>query len=612
LPLRITGPIVALAAVLTAASHAVAQADLNFAANEVEGQLRMGEQLRLRGNVVMTYQRFRLTSPELSLYRTARGVEVVGPGEVVFCPCPEPPVSLGFDSGLVAPPADLVLRNPSLRIGSITVMRLPWFWLRAPSRAGVLPPTIAWRGGDGLLVGEGVHLPWRYGKDGAGDLDVTAAGYVKGGFEVAARLRTERSTEKVRWDHLHRDLVAVDANGSLVQSGDGSVAWNVDAVRGPRARAATLSLDEATRAYDRATVDVSLRQRPAIVGLGIRALGVRGGAGPAEQPVWGPRATLGAGGPLGTVGTWDALTTLSVLQDRDFGMTQLARSEAGLEFFDRPGPIRASLGLREATSLADSSYAEGIDALGAARLTLTAPLVRSFPSDDDAPIVHVIEPSAEGAAMAAHTSGEYWSQTGRPVALGDGRAAVASGGLRTAWGRLLARSGASLSGAVGAASSSNWPQARSVARWRASWSSRYVGLGAEGAAFLANRGQVTIGQARVGDRNDMYLGVRVAGRTGVEPVLARALGTASAREPSGGWLATEGWSAGAEIGGRPIRAVTTTAGIDQDVSSRTLLGLRGSIAYQHPCRCLSVGAFAAHRLGREGVDFWVSIDLAPR
>jgi hypothetical protein len=609
--LRIASSIVAFAAVLAATSRAFAQADLAFGADEVEGQLRPTEHLRLRGNVVVTYQRFRLTSPELSLQRSPKGIEVSGPGEVVFCTCPDPPVSLGFESGLVAPPADLILRNPSLRVGSVTIMRLPWFWLRAPSRAGVLPPTVAWRGGDGLLVGEGVHIPWRYGRDGAGDLDLTAGGYVKGGVEIVARLRTERSTQKVRWDHLDRDLLAVDANGSLAQGNDGSATWNVDAVRGPRARAATLSLDEAARAYDRASLDVSLRESTAIVGLGVRAVGIRGGSGPTEQPAWGPRATLGVGGAIGTAGVWDAVTTLTALQDRDFGMTQLARSEAGAELFARRGAIVASLGLREASSVAQSADRSGVDAVGTARIRLSAPFVRAFPADD-APLVHVIEPTAEGAAMASHTSGEYWSQTGRPVALGDGRAVVASGGLRTAWGRLLGRSGASLSGAVGAAGSSAWPAARSVGRWRAAWSSRYVGIGAEGAAFLGYQDQITIGQVRVGDASDLHVGARVAGRTGVEPVLARALGAPSAREPSGGWLATEGWSAGAEVGGRPVRSVATTVGIDEDVSARTLLGVRGSVTYQHPCRCLSVGTFVAHRLGREGVDFWVSIDLAPR
>jgi hypothetical protein len=603
-----------LASVLAAAHPAAAEPDdrqLGFSADEVEGQIRSGEHLRLRGNVVMTYQRFRLTSPELSLHRSPRGIEVTGPGEVVFCPCPDPPVSVGFESGLVAPPADLVLRRPSLRVGSVTILRLPWFWLRAPSRAGILPPTVAWRGGDGLLVGEGVHIPWRHGRDGEGDLDVSAAAYVKGGFEIVTRLKTERSTEKVRWDHLGQDLLAVDANGSLAQPHDGSVAWNVDAVRGPRARAATLSLDEAARAYDRGAFDVSLRERPVTVGLGVRALGVRGGSGPGQQPAWGPQATIGAGGSIDSVGTWNGLATASVLEDRDFGMTQLVRTEGGAEVFARPGPIAASLALREASSIAQSAGTAGVDAVATATMALAAPLARAFPTDD-APVMHVIEPAVDATAMTAHTSGEYWSMTGRPVALADGRAIVASSGLRTTWGRLLGRSGASLSGAIGAASTSDSPAPRSIARWRTAWSSRYVGLGAEGAAFASQLGQITIGQARLGDPTDLHVRVSAAGRNGVEPVLARALGSPGGREPSGGWLATEGWSAGAEIGARPLRSVTTTVGIDEDVSAQTLLSVRGSVGYQHPCRCLSVGTFLTRRLGREGVDFWVSIDLAPR
>jgi CheY-like chemotaxis protein len=54
-----------------------------------------------RGNVIVTYERFRLTSPGLVLKRTPRGIEVRGPGEVVFCPCPNPPVSVGFEAGVV-------------------------------------------------------------------------------------------------------------------------------------------------------------------------------------------------------------------------------------------------------------------------------------------------------------------------------------------------------------------------------------------------------------------------------------------------------------------------------------------------------------------------------
>ncbi|MET0593979.1 MAG: hypothetical protein ABW133_14855, partial [Polyangiaceae bacterium] len=97
-------------AVALSPAIANAQPELSFSADQVEGDIRMRE-LVLRGNVVVSYERFRLTSPSLSLQRTARGIEVRGPGEVVFCPCPNPPVSIGFAGGIVAPPADLILEK---------------------------------------------------------------------------------------------------------------------------------------------------------------------------------------------------------------------------------------------------------------------------------------------------------------------------------------------------------------------------------------------------------------------------------------------------------------------------------------------------------------------
>jgi hypothetical protein len=106
--------------------------------------------------------------------------------------------------------------------------------------------------------------------------------------------------------------------------------------------------------------------------------------------------------------------------------------------------------------------------------------------------------------------------------------------------------------------------------------------------------------------------VKTAGRVGVEPVVARALASPSATEPSGGWLAAEGWSGGAEIAAKFTRSVGATLSAQEDFTSRTLLEVHGSIGYAHPCRCISIDGFAGKRLGREGIDVWVSIDLAPR
>jgi hypothetical protein len=600
--------------------------ELQFSADEVQGDARMGE-LVLRGNVVVTYERFRLTSPELSLRRTARGIEVRGPGEVVFCPCPYPPLTIAFEGGLVGPPADLVLRNPELRIGGATFFRVPWFWLRAPSRPGVLPPNLAWRGGDGLLVGGGVHIPW---KDGAeyDELDLTAGGYLKGGVDLTARLRTPRSTNRVRWDHLHQDLFGVDAHGSQPQGDTGAVAWDIDAVRGPRARSATLNLDEAARAYDRGAVEVTVRPIDgAILGAGVRGVASRGGWGPSDRPAWlvagglpndrvawGPRASLGLGGALGSVGAWDHLLSLATLQDER--PLNLLRTEGSAEVAARPAFLVVRAGVREAVTAADSSDVSGIDAVGTGRLEVAAPFVRDFPSDDDAPLVHVIEPRLRGALMSAKTSGSYWGSTGRPVALASGEVATASGGLRSAWGRLLGHAGGSIeadAGAVGAVESGKIVDPVPVARYRAAWSSRYFGLGAEGGARLrGENGSVTVGRARIGEQDGWHLQVKTAGRKGVEPLLARALAAPGAQEPSGGWLSDEGWTGAAEIAGELTRSLRARVWAEEDLTARTLLEVRGTIGYAHPCRCVSVDGFAGKRLGREGVDVWISIDLAPR
>jgi len=588
--------------------------ELGFSADEVEGDARMRE-LVLRGNVVVTYERFRLTSPKLSLRRTTRGIEVTGPGEVVFCPCPDPPVSVGFQGGLVGPPADLVLRQPQLRVGGVTIFGLPWFWLRAPSRPGVLPPNVAWRGGDGLLLGDGVHIPWKDGND-FDELDLNASGYIKGGVELTARLRTPRSTSRVRWDHLRSDLLAVDAHGAYPQGETGAVAWDVDAVRGARARAASLSLDEAARAYDRAAAETMVRASNAVLlGGGVRAVGARGGFGPSERPTWGPRAGVGMGGAIASIGAWDALSTLTVLDDAVLGTTNLARSEGGLDLAARASIFVATLGFRESVTVADAAATSALDAAAVARLELGAPFARAY-AGDDAPLVHVVEPRLRGSVMAARTSGAYWGATGRPVALASGQVVTASAGLRTAWGRLLGHAGASLEGdlgGVGTVDDGKIDDPAPVARARAAWSSRYVGLGGELAArAFGPRGQVLVGKTRLGEQDGWHLAVKAAGRNGIEPLLARALAAPSAEEPSGGWLADEGWTVGAEIAGKFARSVGARVSAEEDLTSRTLLEVKGSLGYAHPCRCLSVDGFAGKRLGRDGIDVWIAIDLAPR
>ncbi len=367
-----------------------------------------------------------------------------------------------------------------------------------------------------------------------------------------------------------------------------------------------------------------------IVGAGVRAVGARGSTGPSEQPAWGPRVSLGLGGAIDSFGAWDALTTATVLTDPLLGTTNLARSEGGVDLAARPSIFVLRLRLREVLTAADAGELAALDAIGSGRVELAVPFARAYPTDE-APLVHVIEPRVQGSLVAAKTSGAYWSATGRPVALTNGEVAIGSGGIRTAWGRLLGHSGGvveadaggvvPLSDAVWNDPSSPFPPVplasaghpATVARLRTSWSSRFIGWGAEAASHLrAPRGRLLVGKARLGEQDGWHLVAKAAGRVGIEPLVARALASATAEEPSGGWLAAEGWTAGAEIAAKFTRSVGATLSAQEDLTQKTLLDVHGSIGYAHPCRCISIDAFGGKRLGREGIDVWVSIDLAPR
>ena len=102
-----------------------------------------------------------------------------------------------------------------------------------------------------------------------------------------------------------------------------------------------------------------------------------------------------------------------------------------------------------------------------------------------------------------------------------------------------------------------------------------------------------------------------AERDGVDPVLARAI-TDAPLEPSSGFLSSMGWTAGAGAGIPWTYWLATTGGVNVDLTAQVLVAARGGIELRDHCGCLRVRANAAHRIGRDGVDAWVTIDLAPR
>ena len=560
------------------------------------------DELRLSGDVVVSVDRYRLTSDELRLERTPRGVVVDGSGRVAFCPCPDPPVSLGFQSALVAPPNDLLLEQPTVRVGSVPIAWLPYLWLRSPRRFGVLPPKVAWRGEDGLLAGSGVHVPFGEGQMSA--LDVAAAGYVEGGVDVETRLTTARTTSRVRWDHLRESLLDVEMLGSSVPVDDGVIAWSVEAIRGPRALPGTILLEDAARRYDRAAVAAGRAGGQATYGIALRADAERGG--PMDDAgLAGPAASLALGSALGSVGGADARLAVRTASDEGEATTFVVPgADAYLDA--RPGPLTARLSGR-ARAEVDVEEQDAARA-GAAGVVLTVgmPLARDYGTLDD-PVEHEVEPFAEGGLGLG-------SIVGTPVGpwlFPDEPFVHAAAGVRTGLGAYGRRSGMSLEGRGGWVGTPS--RVEPAVSTRVTASARLLAARGElGWLPESERAFVAIARARLGRQDDVHIGTSIEGRSEATPVEVRLLEEGGWETTQSPWFDRRGWTAGGEIGVPWTRWLATAARADYDIVAEVLLALRGAIGYRHPCGCLALVAWAGRRIGRESFDAWLTIDLVPR
>jgi hypothetical protein len=149
-------------------------------------------------------------------------------------------------------------------------------------------------------------------------------------------------------------------------------------------------------------------------------------------------------------------------------------------------------------------------------------------------------------------------------------------------------------------------------RARASADALWLGLRAEFARVLgpsAQAGGALLANVRMGPASGLHLATHVAQRDGIDPILARALVDPSL-EPAAGFLAAGGWTGGARAALPLGSRVTAWGGADVDLGAHELVAALGSLELHDPCRCLVVRASAAHRIGRGGVDVWVSVDLS--
>lgn len=596
-------------------------------------------ELEVEGNVRIDAPPFFLTSDKLAIRRSRYGVVLDGEGRLGFCPCAGTPLGLRFDGATVAPPGDVFVRSPRLEIYGVPVLWLPYFWLRSRGRIGLLPPEVAYRGEDGLRLGGGVHLPYR-NHDTTNGLDLRASAYVEGGVAVGAALVTPASRTRLAWDRRGTDGLAVEAFGSTE---DGAlerarIAWDVDALRGGRGLLASSSLRAVAKPFDRATAEAALHAGGFTVGS--RFLTVLERGGPLfESAASGPAVVLRNAGAFFETVAYDVTLEGGALRGARLSTMTFARSDASVAAYGHAGPFGASMAVRGASVVAAREGADTRGGAGVARFELTLPLARAL---GDAPVtpprggydpwVHRVEPRVGVNAIASALPATPIPPAGRGAANVDGRAIAVETGVRNTLGRWAARTATTLDTAIGAVGGdfdavpaarvgfgadapllgARLDYARVFAhspRARAAFDREGAG-GVDTEGGTARHGDAVSARVRVGRTQSLNATIDGAARAGIDPRAARVL-VAPWSEPFGGYLVREGVTVGGDVRMPLTRHVVAAGGGDVDASRGVLLGARGALEFRDNCGCIVVRASGSQRLGREGIDVWLALELVP-
>ena len=558
--------------------------------------------LELGGHVVIAADRYRLRSSALFLRWSKDIVFIQGSGRVALCPCPSPPVTFGFEAARLELPGDLVLSDPTVRLGDVPVLWLPALRLRSPERVGLLPLLVAFRGEDGLLLGSGVHVPVA----SRSSLDLGAAGYVRGGADVDARLTTPRTASVVRWDYLRGSALSLDLRGAEHLDKGSAIAWSVDSLRGSRALRSSVLLEDAALRQDRARAVAGFSDGAGALGIGASVDALRG-APIGSSVLVGPSAHAGWGAALGDVGAADLDIDLTTL-DQGGTATSVAAQHGELRADLRAGPV--SLGIegrtRGVATLGENGAGHAVIAGGGAEIA--APLVKELGSPI-APWQHWVTPFAEALGGIAD-SREPSIVVAPPE---SGVFYVADAGVRTTIGEVSSGRGAlGLTVRGGYLGEGGKAPVSSIA-WTASGRAHWVALRGQGLVVPGESGEnLSIAELGLGPEQGPFVGGRVEGDTGRPPPRLGRFLMGGWDAPWVPWLAPPGgWTVGGRIGVPWTRTLVSIADADYDTHSRTLLSVRGTFRYHHPCGCLGVTAWGGYRSGRHGVDTWVAVDLVP-
>ncbi|MEZ4223906.1 MAG: hypothetical protein R3B13_23350 [Polyangiaceae bacterium] len=564
---------------------------VDFRAGRVDVDVGMST-LELHEDVEICVDRYRLRSQHLRLKRGPRGVETEGPGRVSFCPCPDSPVQFGFSSALVAPPTDLLIEDPTLYVGGVPVFYLPVLWLRSRERLGLLPPTVAWRGDDGLFAGAGVHVP--LGKRVV--TDVRAGGYVRGGVDIEATLASESTTTRFGWDHLQQSVLKLDAIGHADAKPTGAVTWRADLARGTRARRSIPALAPAAQRFDRVELEAQAATGALALGLGGSSVSPRGAA--LEDP-WsvGPTAYAAIhAAPAPVVSA--ALESRAWSLDDGTQATSLVLQRGELVLAGPVGPVEATIGLGQG-ALSEQRERDGGRAgwlSGKGRVAL--PLERHWTASG---WTHRVEPHLQGWVRQASREGF----TRVPL---ESRRLVALAGVSTHLGRWA--SGSGLSATVRGGQLSDEDTAATWFGTRVVGDFEYAAASADVAQSQDAAEREVLARIRLGSLRRFALHGHVEGtqgQSGFARYVTREDHDALPFAP----LEGSGWSTGGGATLAWAQWLSSAAQVDADLMSGRLLGVGGVTAYRHRCDCLAVAAAGGRRIGRGGVDVMVTVDLMP-
>ncbi|HWA74754.1 MAG TPA: hypothetical protein VG937_20570 [Polyangiaceae bacterium] len=584
-------------ALFAAVGNARAEHRVDFRADRVEISPEPGE-LALSGAVVVRLARFRLTSEAVRLSRSRRGVHVDGKGELGLCPCEAPPLTFGFRSADLAPPTDVLMQSATLRVGGVPVFWSPYLWLRAPERAGLLPPSLAYRGEEGLLVGSGAHLPLASEGRPHG-LDFGASAYLRGGARLNLILDTSGGRTAAELDYFRG--AALDVVSSYSTLGDrGQVfAERLDLLRGERAELAPATLSRLALPSDRLRVAVGGAQS-SVFGLGVSADSARAGE-LTELGVLGPAFVLGSGGALGRRARY-AISVNGRSAHSAPGDLFSGQAEAALSSSAALGPLLFEAALRERAEALTLADAHAFDVRSELRVRTGLPLLRRYTT-----LSHTLSPFGEAALLVG--SREEVLATLLSDLEPPQRRLFALAGLETALGSNTDRTAADVKIVGGVETSAR--DATGVLAARARLDAGIGRVAAELRSLPANAAAETALRAELGQPGHLQFGIRVDGAAG-DTRLARGVFRDDFVGPAALLFDRSGWG----VGGRLLvpwgRSISTEVGSDVDISEKRWLSSSAAAAYRHPCRCLSVALFGSRRLGRRGFDLGVNLELVPR